>query len=93
LFKILKDNIRCVVFSACYAEKQAILIARYIDGVIGMIREIGDEAAIKFARGFYKALGFGKDLQIAFEAGYSQIDLEGLDEEDIPPQKNYTEER
>jgi hypothetical protein len=84
LFDILKDNIRCVVLNACYSEKQAQAIAEHIDCVVGMTKAIGDEAAINFATGFYRALGYGRDVQTAFELGKSQIDLGGLDEEDTP---------
>lgn len=84
LFSVLKDNIRCVVLNACYSEKQAQAIAQSIDCVIGMSKAIGDDAAISFAAAFYQALGFGRDFRTAFELGRIQIDLEGLDEQDVP---------
>jgi hypothetical protein len=84
LFSVLKDNIRCVVLNACYSKIQATLISGYIDCVIGMSKAIGDEAAIKFAQGFYRGIGFGKDLETAFKLGCAQINLEGLGEEDTP---------
>ena len=65
-------------------KSRRMLISRYIDCVIGMSTAIGDEAAIKFAQGFYRGLGFGKDLKTAFNLGCAQIDLHGLDEEDTP---------
>jgi hypothetical protein len=49
-----------------------------------MSRAIGDAAAISFAIAFYQALGFGKDVKTAFELGCSQIDLEGINEQDTP---------
>ena len=84
LFSTLKDNIRCVVLNACYSEDQAILIARHVDCVIGMSKAIGDEAAIKFARGFYRGIGYGRDIGNAFQMGCNQIDLEGIAEKDTP---------
>jgi len=84
LFSVLKDNIRCVVLNACYSEIQAMLISKYIDCVIGMSTEIGDEAAIEFAQGFYRGIGFGKDLETAFKIGCAQINLQGLEEEQTP---------
>ncbi len=84
LFRILKDNIQCVVLNACYSENQAQAIAGHIDCVVGMSQEIGDEAAISFAAAFYRALGYGRDVKTAFELGTSQIDLSGLGEQDIP---------
>ena len=84
LFSVLKDNIRCVVLNACYSEPQAQAIAEHIDCVIGMSEAIGDAAAISFASAFYQALGFGRDLKTAFDLGCVQIDLERLDEQDVP---------
>lgn len=84
LFRILKDNIRCVVLNACLSANQAEAIVQEIDCVVGMSAEIGDEAAICFAGGFYRALGYGRSVQTAFELGCNEIDLTGLDEGAIP---------
>jgi hypothetical protein len=84
LFSILKDNIRCVVLNACYSEQQAKAIAEHIDCVVGMSKGIGDSAAISFAAAFYRALGFGRDVETAFKLGRAQIDLENLGAQDIP---------
>ncbi|PSB45529.1 CHAT domain-containing protein [Cyanosarcina cf. burmensis CCALA 770] len=84
LFFRLKDNIRCVVLNACYSEPQARAIAQHIDSVIGMSKAITDNAAISFATAFYRALGYGRDLNTAFHLGCSQIDLENLNEQDTP---------
>lgn len=84
LFSVLKDNIRCVVLNACYSEQQATAIAQHIDCVVGMSGSIGDSAAISFATAFYQALGYGRDVKTAFDLGCVQIDLENLDEQDIP---------
>jgi hypothetical protein len=84
LFKVLKDNIHCVVLNACFSKVQADAIAESIDYVVGMSNSIGDKAAISFAAGFYQALGFDRSITEAFELGCSQIELEGLSEEDTP---------
>jgi CHAT domain/GAF domain len=83
-FATLKDNIRCVVLNACYSEVQAKGIAESIDCVVGMTRAIGDESAIAFAASFYQGLGYGRNIQEAFDLGCGQIDLEGLGDEDVP---------
>jgi tetratricopeptide (TPR) repeat protein len=49
-----------------------------------MSKAIGDKAAIHFAAAFYRALGYGRDVQTAFELGTTQIDLEGIHEKDTP---------
>lgn len=84
LFSVLKDNIRCVVLNACYSESQAQAIAQHIDCVVGMSDAIEDTSAISFATSFYQALGFGRDVQTAFDLGCLQIDMENLGQEDVP---------
>jgi hypothetical protein len=84
LFSVLKGNIRCVVLSACYSAGQAGEIARTVDCVVGMSNVVGDEAAIRFAAAFYQALGYGKDIQTAFDLGCLEIDLERLADDDKP---------
>jgi len=84
LFCLLKDNISCVVLSACYSERQAQAIAEHIDCVIGVSSAIEELAAIRFTTGFYQALGYGKDLMTAFNLGCSEIKLESLNDSDKP---------
>lgn len=75
LFRLLKDNIRCVVLNACYSAPQAAAIAEHIDCVIGLPAEIEDVAARQFATAFYRALAYGRTVETAFELGKSQLDL------------------
>ncbi len=84
LFSIFKENIRCVVLNACYSEPQAKAIARHIEYVIGMSKEITDSAAVSFAASFYQALGYGTGIKTAFDLGCAQISLENLMEKDTP---------
>ncbi|MDJ0772398.1 MAG: AAA-like domain-containing protein [Mastigocoleus sp. MO_167.B18] len=80
LFKLFRHKIECVVLNACYSEVQAEAIHQHINYVIGMNQAIGDEAAIKFAVGFYDALGAGRTIEDGFEFGRTSIDLEGIPE-------------
>lgn len=84
LFSILKDNIRCVILNACYSKGQAEAIAEHIDCVVGMSDTIRDDSAISFAAAFYQALAYGKSVQDAFQLGCVQIDMENLNEGEIP---------
>lgn len=56
LFGMFAERIECVLLNACYSAYQAEAIAQHINYVIGMDESIGDNAAIKFAQGFYDAL-------------------------------------
>jgi TIR domain/CHAT domain len=78
LFELCADSVKCVVLNACYSEPQANAISQHIDYVVGMKKAIGDQAAIKFAVGFYDALGAGRDFERAFKFGCSAIDLKGI---------------
>jgi TIR domain/CHAT domain len=84
LFALCSDSVKCVVLNACYSEAQAEAIGRHIDFVVGMRQSIGDTAAIKFAVGFYDALGAGKGFDKAFEFGRNAIGLKGIPEQLTP---------
>ncbi|MEM6403767.1 MAG: CHAT domain-containing protein, partial [Cyanobacteria bacterium P01_D01_bin.116] len=80
LFELFSTTVECVVLNACYSEVQAIAIAKHIPYVIGMNQEIGDKAAIKFATGFYNALGAGESVEFAYKLGCNVIQLDGIPE-------------
>lgn len=84
LFATLKDNIRLVMLNACYSRPQGEAIVEVIDCAVGMKKAIGDEAAIVFAASFYRALGFGRSVQGAFEQGRTALLLEGIAEQNTP---------
>ncbi|TVQ18895.1 MAG: CHAT domain-containing protein [Leptolyngbya sp. DLM2.Bin15] len=80
----LNDNIRAVIFNACFSSAQAESITQYIDVAIGMRDSIHDDAARVFAAQFYSAIGFGRSIKQAFDQGVAALLLEGIPEEDIP---------
>ncbi|MBA3923538.1 MAG: CHAT domain-containing protein [Nostocaceae cyanobacterium] len=84
LFELFADRVECVVLNACYSEGQAVAIARHIPYVIGMNKAIGDKAAIKFATGFYSALGAGESVEFAYKLGCNVIQLDGIAENLTP---------
>lgn len=84
LFKLFTNNVECVVLNACYSEIQALAIAQHIPYVVGMNKEIGDQASIEFAVGFYTALGAGESIEFAYEFGCNAVELAGLREHLTP---------
>ena len=84
LFKFFSNQLECVLLNACYSEVQADAIVQHIDYVIGMSDSIPDKAAIKFAVGFYDALGAGESIENAYEMGCIAIQLEGVVGNSIP---------
>ena len=75
LFQLCQKHLQCVVLNACYSDIQVTEINRYIKYVIGMNQAIRDDAAIAFSTGFYRALGYGKSIDDAFEWGKNAIQL------------------
>jgi Effector-associated domain 10/CHAT domain len=85
LFKRFADRgLECVVLNACYSEVQANAVAEHIDYVVGMNSAIGDDAAIKFAVGFYDELGAGYSYEDAYNGGCDAISLQGIPEQHTP---------
>jgi hypothetical protein len=84
LFATLKDNVKVVVLNACFSLAQAEAITEEIDFAIGMNASIGDKAATVFGASFYRAIGFGRSVQDAFDQGKAGLSLEGLEENQTP---------
>jgi len=84
LFELVDKQVKCVILNACYSAVQAEAIANHIPFVIGMNKAIGDEAAIAFAVGFYKALGAGRSFEEAYKFGCVELKLEGITEDLTP---------
>ncbi|SRR5579883_1115299 len=86
LFKLFADqvNLNCVVLNGCYSQMQAQAISEYVNYVVGMNQAIGDQAALKFAVGFYDALGAGKSIDFAYQLGRVAIEVEGIQEHLVP---------
>ena len=82
LISLIGKNIQCVLLNACYTKNLGEAIGKHVEYVIGMDRAISDDAAIVFAKTFYEALGYGENVDVAFELG--QVALQNLGEGDIP---------
>lgn len=70
IFSHFRQWLQLVVLNACYSADQAESLAEHADAVIGMTSAVGDAAAVEFAAGFYRALGFGRSVQDAFSQGW-----------------------
>lgn len=60
-------ELECVILNACFSAKGSMRASRFY--VVSMETSIGDRAAIEFARGFYDALGAGRDYDFAVSEG------------------------
>lgn len=89
LFKLHAEYVNCVLLNACYSEKSAEAISKYIKYTIGMNQPIEDQAAIVFAQGFYDGLGYKNlDNQDNFTRAFNEamvaIQMENLVQGEIP---------
>jgi hypothetical protein len=84
LLGILKNNIRLVVLNACRTWSLAEAIATNIDCAIGMRTDVGDAAAIEFSVAFYRAIGNGYSVKVAFELGRNALKLKKIPEDRTP---------
>ena len=75
LFELFADRVECILLNACYSEVQADAIVTHINYVVGMSQAIRDDAAIAFATGFYRALGYGRPIAQAYKFGCNAIQL------------------
>jgi hypothetical protein len=87
LFRTMQDNIRLVVLSACHASAQAEAITEQIDCAIGMGGSMPDAAATDFAASLYRAIGFGRSVQNAFEQGVVSLQLKNIPGDQLPELK------
>lgn len=78
------ENVRVVIFNACFSIRQAESVTQYVDVAIGMNTAISDEAAQVFAAQFYSSIGFGLSIQQAFNQAKVSLMLEGIPEESTP---------
>ncbi len=84
LFRVLKDNVQLVLLSACHSAPIAEALAEVIPCTIGIRAQISDSAAITFAAAFYQALGFGRNIQDAFDLGRNALMNLQLPEDHTP---------
>ena len=79
-----EGNLRLVVLNACESRLHAEELAQVVHCVVSMNRAISDRAAIQFAASFYGALAFGRSVQKSFDQGVARLNVEGIDEADVP---------
>lgn len=85
VMKTTREEIRLVVFNACFTSGQAEAVTQHVDAAIGMSDAVGDEAARVFAAQLYSAIGFGHSIRQAFGQARAALMMEGIQEEDTPP--------
>jgi hypothetical protein len=81
-FKSLRELIerysmvRCVILNSCNSASS---LAEPIAPItVGIDDSIADASAIEFSRGFYDAIGAGKDFELAVGEGISAVEMKGM---------------
>jgi hypothetical protein len=75
---------RFCFFNACFSEIDAAAVVERLEAAVGMRTVIPDSAAIAFAKQFYSAIGFGKDLAAAMEEAQTALEIEGIEAGNTP---------
>ena len=75
LLALYNRHLRLVLLNACFTKVQARLISEVIDYAVGTGKGIGDKAGVAFAGAFYRALGFGKSIRVAFDSAKAELGL------------------
>lgn len=84
IFSTLNDNVRLVVFNICHSHIQAQALTKVIDCTIGMNDAMFDKASCLFAASLYRAIGFERPVQDAFDQGIASLLAEGVPGDDTP---------
>ncbi|MEV6846716.1 CHAT domain-containing protein [Actinoplanes sp. NPDC051411] len=84
LFRILNRGLRCVVLNACHTDAQAEAIAWHVPCVVGMRRQVLDDTAIQFSKGFYRALADGRSIRTSFDLARNSLNLHDVPDSDVP---------
>jgi hypothetical protein len=69
IFRSAAVSVKLAVLSGCFSEPHAQALLEHVDCVVGMPGPIPDDAARRFAVGFYEALGDRAPVQTAYELG------------------------
>lgn len=76
--------IECVILNACYSDVHAESLSMGVPYTIVMSGPISDEGATEFTRGFYDAIGAGKNIEFAYKEGCRRIKLKNLPDGSMP---------
>lgn len=83
-FQSIPFKISLVFLNACYSKKQANTISKYVDHIIGMKKDVSDDAAIIFSSQFYKSLLKKIDYKEAYEDAIAYLSYYLESESRIP---------
>jgi hypothetical protein len=71
--------LECAILNACYSDVHGEDLSLGLPYTIVMTGEISDTSATEFSRGFYDAIGAGRDIPFAFAEGRRRCALKGME--------------
>ena len=74
-----REMLDCVVLNSCFTGQNADSFRGVTRGVAGSVREIEDDCALAFTRGFYTGLSAGQTAHQAYQTGTAQMKLQRCD--------------
>jgi uncharacterized protein YjbI with pentapeptide repeats len=85
-FKLLGENLKLVVLSACYSKDQAEDVSKHVDRVIGIDKEIEGDKAVMFSEKFYESIfdSDAKSIEKAFDIAKNELDMNTKEWESVP---------
>ena len=75
LFALYNTHVRLVLLNASFTKTQARSISKVVNYSVVTGTETGDKVSVIFAGAFYRALGFGKSIRVAFESAKAELAL------------------
>ncbi|HET7499648.1 MAG TPA: SUMF1/EgtB/PvdO family nonheme iron enzyme [Kofleriaceae bacterium] len=84
MFRVLRDNLKLIVFNACFAKEQAQAVRAHVGAAIGMAAPVEDRVAVAFASALYGALAYGRSVREAFDLGVAAVAAIAPDQQEVP---------
>lgn len=78
VFALYNAHVRLVLLNACFTKTHVQSISEVINYSIGIGKGISDQVGVTFAGAFYRALGFGKSIPVAFRSAKAEVGLIGI---------------
>jgi CHAT domain len=84
IFRAHSPPLECVILNCCYSIREGILTALGVPFTIAAETPLYDQSSIEFTRGFYDAVGAGRDISFAYGEGVRRCLAKNLDSLYLP---------
>ncbi len=84
VFGVYSPPLECVLLNCCYSLREGMLTAFGVPFTIAAETPLYDDFAIEFTRGFYDAVGAGRDIPFAYREGVQRCLAKKFDPSRLP---------